>query len=55
MVHVPNKGMGPAVLDLISGQVQVLFASVPSIVKQKPDRLRPIAMAEKKRSALPPA
>jgi tripartite-type tricarboxylate transporter receptor subunit TctC len=54
MVHVPNKGMGPAVLDLMSGQVQVLFASVPSIVKQKPDRLRPIAMAEKKRSALLP-
>ena len=54
MVHVPNKGMGPAVLDLISGQVQVLFASVPSIVKQKPDRLRAIAMAEKKRSALLP-
>ena len=54
MVHVPNKGMGPAVLDLIGGQVQVLFASVPSIVKQKPDRLRVIAMAEKKRSALLP-
>ena len=54
MVHVPNKGMGPAVLDLIGGQVQVMFASVPSIVKQKPDRLRPIAMAEMKRSALLP-
>lgn len=54
MVHVPNKGMGPAVVDLIGGQVQVLFASVPSFVKQKPDRLRPIAMAEMKRSALLP-
>ena len=54
MVHVPNKGMGPAVLDVMSGQVQVLFASVPAIVKQKPDRLRPIAMAEQKRSALLP-
>ena len=54
MVHVPNKGMNPALLDLMSGQVQVLFASVPSIAKQKPDRLRPIAMAEKKRSALLP-
>jgi tripartite-type tricarboxylate transporter receptor subunit TctC len=54
MVHIPNKGMGPAVLDLIGGQVQVLFASVPSIVKQKPDKLRPIAMAELKRSALLP-
>jgi tripartite-type tricarboxylate transporter receptor subunit TctC len=55
MVHVPNKGMGPALLDLMGGQVQVLFASVPSIVKQKPDRLRTIAMAEKKRSALLPS
>jgi tripartite-type tricarboxylate transporter receptor subunit TctC len=54
MVHVPNKGMSPAVLDLISGQVQVLFASVPAIVEQKPDKLRPIAMAELKRSALLP-
>ena len=54
MVHVPNKGMSPAVLDLISGQVQVLFASVPSIVKQKGEVLRPIAMAEMKRSALLP-
>lgn len=54
MVHVPNKGMSPAVVDLISGQVQVLFASVPSFVKQKTDVVRPIAMAELKRSALLP-
>jgi len=54
MVHVPNKGMSPAVLDVIGGQVQVVFASVPSIVKQKPEHLRPIAMAEMKRSALLP-
>jgi tripartite-type tricarboxylate transporter receptor subunit TctC len=54
MVHVPNKGMSPAVLDLIGGQVQVLFASVPSIVKQKGEHLRPVAMAEMKRSALLP-
>ena len=36
MVHVPNKGMSPALVDLMGGQVQVMFASVPSIVKQKP-------------------
>lgn len=54
MVHVPNKGMHPALLDLMGGQVQVMFASVPIIAKQKPDRLRPIAMAEQKRSALLP-
>jgi len=51
---LPGKGMSPAVLDVIGGQVQVLFASVPGIVKQKPDLLRPIAMAEMKRSALLP-
>ena len=54
MVHVPNKGMHQALLDLMGGQVQVLFASVPSFAKQKPDKLRAIAMAELKRSALLP-
>jgi tripartite-type tricarboxylate transporter receptor subunit TctC len=54
MVHVPNKGMNPALIDLIGGQVQVLFASVPGMLGEKSDRLRPIAMAEKKRSALLP-
>ena len=54
MVHVPNKGMSPALVDLMGGQVQVMFASVPGMLKQSPDRLRPIAMAEKKRSALLP-
>jgi tripartite-type tricarboxylate transporter receptor subunit TctC len=54
MVHVPNKGMNPALIDVISGQVQVLFASVPGMLGEKSDRVRPIAMAEKKRSALMP-
>ena len=54
MVHVPNKGMNPALLDLLGGQVQVLFASVPGMLKEKSDRLRPIAMAEMKRSGLLP-
>jgi tripartite-type tricarboxylate transporter receptor subunit TctC len=54
MVHVPNKGMNPALLDLMGGQVQALFASVPAILKESGDRVRPIAMAEKRRSALLP-
>lgn len=54
MVHVPNKGMNPALIDLIGGQVQVLFASVPGMLGEKSARLRPIAMAEGKRSALLP-
>ncbi len=54
MVHVPNKGMNPALIDLMGGQVQVLFASVPGMMSEKSDRIRPIAMAEMKRSALLP-
>jgi len=54
MVHVPNKGMNPAIIDLMGGQVQVLFASVPGMMSEKSERLRPIAMAELKRSALLP-
>lgn len=54
MVHVPNKGMNPALIDLMGGQVQALFASVPGMLSERGDRVRPIAMAEKKRSALLP-
>ena len=54
MVHVPNKGMNPALIDLMGGQVQALFASVPGMLSERSERLRPIAMAEKKRSALLP-
>ena len=54
MIHVPNKGMNPALVDLMGGQVQAMFASVPGMLAEKSDRLRPIAMAEKNRSALLP-
>jgi tripartite-type tricarboxylate transporter receptor subunit TctC len=54
IVHVPNKGMNPALIDLMGGQVQLLFASVPGLTAEKSDRVRPLAMAEKKRSALMP-
>jgi tripartite-type tricarboxylate transporter receptor subunit TctC len=54
MVHVPNKGMSPALVDVMGGQVQAMFASVPALLTEKSDHVRPIAMAEKKRSALMP-
>jgi tripartite-type tricarboxylate transporter receptor subunit TctC len=55
MVHVPNKGMNPALVDVLGGQVQVLFGSVPALLSEKSDRVRVVAMAEAKRSALMPA
>src|SRR3954469_16941993 len=54
MTHVPNKGMNPALVDLMGGQVQVLFGSVPAMLTEKSDRVRTLAMAERKRSALMP-
>ncbi len=32
MVHVPYRGQGPALSDLIGGQVQILFAAAPGTV-----------------------
>jgi tripartite-type tricarboxylate transporter receptor subunit TctC len=54
MTHVPNKGMNPALVDLMGGQVQVLFGSVPAMLTEKSERVRALAMAERKRSALLP-
>jgi tripartite-type tricarboxylate transporter receptor subunit TctC len=54
MTHVPNKRMNPALIVLMANQVQVLFASVPGMLSEKSNRIRPIAMAELKRSALMP-
>jgi tripartite-type tricarboxylate transporter receptor subunit TctC len=45
--------MAPALLDVISGNVQLMFASVPGMMHEQ-SRVRPIAMAELKRSALMP-
>jgi tripartite-type tricarboxylate transporter receptor subunit TctC len=45
MVHVPYRGAAPALTDLISGQVQVLFAAVTSSIEYvKADKVRALAV-----------
>ncbi len=45
IVHVPYKGGGPALVDLISGQVQMMFSGVPQILQHlKSGRLKAIAI-----------
>ena len=55
MVHVPYRGAGPAIIDLLSGQVQSVFSGVPQIVQHvKAGRLRAIGVGYPKRlNALP--
>ena len=55
MVHVPYRGGGPAVTDLIAGQVQVMFpTTVASIEYIRAGRLRALAVTAATRSdALP--
>jgi tripartite-type tricarboxylate transporter receptor subunit TctC len=50
MAHVPYKGTGPAMNDLLGGQVQVLFGAMPALVPQiKANRLRGIGVTTAKR------
>jgi len=45
-MHIPYKGTGPALIDLLGGQIDMMFASpVPTIPHVKSGRLRAIAMA----------
>ena len=55
MVHIPYKGSGPAVLDLIAGRLDLMFAPVaPTIGHIKSGKLRPIAVGSQKRFSVFP-
>jgi tripartite-type tricarboxylate transporter receptor subunit TctC len=50
LVHIPYKGSAPALIDLMAGQVQVMFDNLPSSMPYlKSGRLRPIAVTTSKR------
>jgi tripartite-type tricarboxylate transporter receptor subunit TctC len=51
MVHVPYRGAAPAMQDLLAGQIDVVFTSLPSVAGQiKQGALHPIAVTSAKRS-----
>jgi tripartite-type tricarboxylate transporter receptor subunit TctC len=56
MTHVPYKGgAGPAIIDIVGGQVPVMFAPIPSALQLiKAGRLRELAVASKERIAFLP-
>ena len=50
MTHVPYKGTGPAITDVLGGQVQLIFGAMPAMVPQhKSGRLRGIGVTTGKR------
>jgi tripartite-type tricarboxylate transporter receptor subunit TctC len=54
-VHVPYKGTSPAINDLVGGQVDFMFNSMPGVLPlAKAGKLRALATAGKKRSAATP-
>lgn len=55
LVHVPYKGAGPAVTDLVGGQLHLMFENLPTVLPHiRSGKLRALAVGTRKRSALVP-
>jgi tripartite-type tricarboxylate transporter receptor subunit TctC len=55
MVHVAYKGSSPALVDLVAGQVQLMFANVPEVMPHiNAGKIRALASTGSKRVALAP-
>jgi tripartite-type tricarboxylate transporter receptor subunit TctC len=55
MLHVPYRGTGPSITDLIAGQVQVSFATYASVAQHvQAGKLRALGIAGQKRTPLMP-
>jgi tripartite-type tricarboxylate transporter receptor subunit TctC len=53
LTHVPYKGSGPAVADLVGGRVQIMFDAAPSLIAHiRSGRLRVLAAASAQRNPL---
>jgi tripartite-type tricarboxylate transporter receptor subunit TctC len=55
MVHVPYKGLGPALTDLMGGRLQLIISTLASALPQvKSGKLKPLAVTTAQRSAFFP-
>jgi tripartite-type tricarboxylate transporter receptor subunit TctC len=55
MVHIPYKGGAPAMIDLLAGQIQLIFSSAPTAVPQvKAGKIRGLAVTTARRSLILP-
>jgi tripartite-type tricarboxylate transporter receptor subunit TctC len=55
LTHVPYKGSGPAVADLVGGRVQIMFDAAPSLIQHvRSGKLRVVAAASTQRNRLLP-
>jgi tripartite-type tricarboxylate transporter receptor subunit TctC len=55
MVHIPFKGGGPALVAVIAGEVQVMFATMPAAMPHvKSGKVKPVAVTTAKRSQAMP-
>jgi tripartite-type tricarboxylate transporter receptor subunit TctC len=55
MIHIPYKGVAPAITDVISGQVNAAFSSVPSVIQHmQAGSVRALAVSSARRSSAAP-
>ena len=55
LIHVPYKGSGPAINDVVGGQIQAILTPAPGVVPQvQGGRLRALAVTSEKRSTVMP-
>src|SRR2546423_6695125 len=56
MLHVPYRGVAPAITDVIGGQVDSAFSSVPSVLQMiRSGKVRALAISSARRNAAAPA
>ena len=54
-VHIPYKGGGPAVIELLAGQTSLMFGNLPTVIQYvRGGKLRPLAVTGARRSSAAP-